>query len=367
MSTPLFSPLQLRSVVFSNRIGVSPMCEYSSEDGFANDWHLVHLGARAQGGPGLVMLEASAVLPEGRITPADLGIWKDEHIEGLARIVRFLHGQGVRAGIQLAHAGRKASMAVPFVPEKLVLPEEGGWQPVGPSAIAFAPHYGVPQALDQVGIDAVIAAFAAAAVRAQKAGFDVVELHGAHGYLLHEFLSPLANQRTDSYGGSFENRTRLTVRVADAVRAVWPEEKPLFARISATDWVEGGWTIDESVELAKVLRGHGVDLIDASSGGMAPAAKIPVGPAFQAPFAARIKVEAGIATAAVGMITEPEQANALVAEEKADMVFLARAMLRDPYWPVHAAAALGVEASWPKQYLRAAPAHSPARTALEKA
>lgn len=367
MSTPLFSPLQLRSVVFSNRIGVSPMCEYSSEDGFANDWHLVHLGARAQGGPGLVMLEASAVLPEGRITPADLGIWKDEHIEGLARIVRFLHGQGVRAGIQLAHAGRKASMAVPFVPEKLVLPEEGGWQPVGPSAIAFAPHYGVPQALDQVGIDAVIAAFAAAAVRAQKAGFDVVELHGAHGYLLHEFLSPLANQRTDSYGGSFENRTRLTVRVADAVRAVWPEEKPLFARISATDWVEGGWTIDESVELAKVLRGHGVDLIDASSGGMAPAAKIPVGPAFQAPFAARIKVEAGIATAAVGMITEPEQANALVAEEKADMVFLARAMLRDPYWPVHAAAALRVEASWPKQYLRAAPAHSPARTALEKA
>lgn len=367
MSTPLFSPLQLRSVVFSNRIGVSPMCEYSSEDGFANDWHLVHLGARAQGGPGLVMLEASAVLPEGRITPADLGIWKDEHIEGLARIVRFLHGQGVRAGIQLAHAGRKASMAVPFVPEKLVLPEEGGWQPVGPSAIAFAPHYGVPQALDQAGIDAVIAAFAAAAVRAQKAGFDVVELHGAHGYLLHEFLSPLANQRTDSYGGSFENRTRLTVRVADAVRAVWPEEKPLFARISATDWVEGGWTIDESVELAKVLRGHGVDLIDASSGGMAPAAKIPVGPAFQAPFAARIKVEAGIATAAVGMITEPEQANALVAEEKADMVFLARAMLRDPYWPVHAAAALGVEASWPKQYLRAAPAHSPARTALEKA
>lgn len=367
MSTPLFSPLQLRSVVFPNRIGVSPMCEYSSEDGFANDWHLVHLGARAQGGPGLVMLEASAVLPEGRITPADLGIWKDEHIEGLARIVRFLHGQGVRAGIQLAHAGRKASMAVPFVPEKLVLPEEGGWQPVGPSAIAFAPHYGVPQALDQAGIDAVIAAFAAAAVRAQKAGFDVVELHGAHGYLLHEFLSPLANQRTDSYGGSFENRTRLTVRVADAVRAVWPEEKPLFARISATDWVEGGWTIDESVELAKVLRGHGVDLIDASSGGMAPAAKIPVGPAFQAPFAARIKVEAGIATAAVGMITEPEQANALVAEEKADMVFLARAMLRDPYWPVHAAAALGVEASWPKQYLRAAPAHSPARTALEKA
>ncbi len=343
------------------------MCQYSAEDGFANDWHMVHLGARAQGGPGLVMLEASAVLAEGRITPADLGIWKDEHIEGLARIVRFLHGQGVRAGIQLAHAGRKASMSTPFGPERLLAAEEGGWEPVGPSASAFAPHYGVPRALDQAGIDAVIAAFAAAAVRAQKAGFDVVELHGAHGYLLHEFLSPLANQRTDSYGGSLENRTRLMVQVADAVRAVWPAEKPLFARISATDWVEGGWTIDESVELAKVLRGHGVDLIDASSGGMAPTAKIPVGPAFQAPFAARIKAEAGIATAAVGMITEPEQANALIAEGKADLVFLARATLRDPYWPVHAAAALGAEASWPKQYLRAAPAHAPARAGIKEA
>ncbi len=343
------------------------MCEYSSEDGFANDWHLVHLGARAQGGAGLVILEASAVLPEGRITPADLGIWKDEHIEGLARIVRFLHGQGVRAGIQLAHAGRKASMAVPFVSEKLVPPEEGGWQPVGPSAIAFAPHYGVPRVLDQAGIDEIVAAFAAAAERAHKAGFDVVELHGAHGYLLPEFLSPLANQRTDSYGGSFENRTRLMVQVADAVRAAWPAELPLFVRLSATDWVEGGWTIDESVQLSKVLREHGVDLIDASSGGMVPAAKIPVGPAFQAPFAARIKAEAGIATAAVGMITEPVQANALVAEGKADMVLLARATLHDPYWPVHAAEKLGTEASWPKQYLRAAPAHSPARVGLDEA
>ncbi len=341
------------------------MCQYSAEDGFANDWHMVHLGARAQGGPGLVMLEASAVLPEGRITPADLGIWKDEHIEGLARIVRFLHGQGVRAGIQLAHAGRKASMATPFAPEERLLgPEEGGWQPVGPSALAFAPNYGVPQPLDQAGIDAVIAAFAAAAERARKAGFDVVEIHGAHGYLLHEFLSPLANRRTDSYGGSLANRTRLMVQVADAVRAAWSAELPLFVRISATDWVEGGWTADESVELARVLKQHGADLVDASSGGMAPAAKIPVGPAFQAPFAARIRAEAGIATAAVGMITEPEQANALVAEGKADMVLLARAMLRDPYWAAHAAAALETEASWPKQYLRAAPAHSPARKPL---
>ena len=361
---PLFSPLQLRSVTFPNRIGVSPMCQYSAQDGFANDWHMVHLGGRAQGGAGLVMLEASAVVPEGRITPADLGIYKDEHIEGLARIARFIHGQGVRAGIQLAHAGRKASMSAPWTTERLLRPEEGGWQPVGPSAVAFASHYAVPRALTIAEIDTIVEAFARAARRAEAAGFDFVEIHGAHGYLLNEFLSPLANQRTDEYGGSFANWTRLFLRVVDAVRGAWPERLPLFVRLSVTDWLEGGWTADESVELAKLLRARGVDLVDASSGGLSPLAKIPVGPGYQAPFAERIRNEAGIATAAVGMITEPEQANALVAEGKTDIVLLARAMLRDPYWALHAAVKLGEGASWPVQYLRAAPQGSPARTAL---
>jgi 2,4-dienoyl-CoA reductase-like NADH-dependent reductase (Old Yellow Enzyme family) len=361
MSHPLFSPLQLRSLEFPNRIGVSPMCEYSSEDGFANDWHLVHLGSRAQGGAGLVILEASAVLPEGRITPADLGIWKNEHIPGLERIAKFVHGQGARVGIQLAHAGRKASMSTPFVKERLVLPEEGGWQPVGPSAIAFAPHYAVPTALDRAGIDAIVEAFRLAARRATLAGFDFVEIHAAHGYLLHEFLSPLANQRTDEYGGSLENRSRLALAIVDAVRGEWPGHLPLFMRISATDWADGGWNADEAVELARHLREHGVDLVDVSSGGMVPNATIPVGPGFQAPFAARIRRETGVATAAVGMITDPEQANEIVKKGEADIVLLAREMLRDPYWPLHAAAALGENASWPKQYLRAAPAHASAR------
>jgi 2,4-dienoyl-CoA reductase-like NADH-dependent reductase (Old Yellow Enzyme family) len=361
MSHPLFSPLKLRSLAFPNRIGVSPMCQYSSEDGFATDWHLAHLGSRAQGGAGLVILEASAVLPEGRISPGDLGIWKDEHIPALERIAKFIRSQGSRAGIQLAHAGRKASMSAPFVEERLVLPEEGGWQPVGPSTIAFAPHYAVPAALDKAGIDAVVEAFRQAARRALRAGFDFVEIHGAHGYLIHEFLSPLANHRTDEYGGILENRSRLALRVVDAVRSEWPQHLPVFMRISATDWAEGGWNPDEAVELARHLREHGVDLIDVSSGGMVPAAKIPVGPGFQVPFAARIRREAGIPTAAVGMITEPTQANAIVESGEADIVLLAREFLRDPYWPLHAAAALGETASWPKQYLRAAPPHSPAR------
>jgi 2,4-dienoyl-CoA reductase-like NADH-dependent reductase (Old Yellow Enzyme family) len=366
MTHPLFTPLQLRSVTFSNRIGVSPMCQYSAEDGFANDWHMVHLGARAQGGAGLVMLEASAVLPEGRITPADLGIYKDEHIPGLARIARFIHSQGVRAGIQLAHAGRKASMSSPFTGERLLSPSEGGWQPVGPSDIPFAPNYGIPTPLDQVGIDAVIRAFAEAAQRALAAGFDFIEIHSAHGYLLHEFLSPLANHRTDAYGGSFANRTRLILQVAEGVRAAWPEHLPLFVRISATDWAEGGWTPDESVELARLLAKRGADLIDVSSGGQIPNAKIPISPAFQTPFAARIRAEAGIPSAAVGMITEPEQANAIIAEGNADLILMARAMLRDPYWPLHAATALGESASWPVQYLRAAPPHSPARSPITR-
>ncbi len=366
MSRPLFSSFELRSVRFANRIGVSPMCEYSSEDGFANDWHLVHLGCRAQGGAGLVMTEAAAVLPEGRISPDDLGIWKDAHLPALERIARFTHAQGARTGVQLAHAGRKASMRSPFAGESLAPPAEGGWQPVGPSAVAFGPGYAMPQELDQPGIDAVVEGFRQAARRALACGFDVVEIHAAHGYLLHEFLSPLANRRTDGYGGSLKNRARLLMEVASAVRAEWPEHLPLFVRISATDWVEGGWNADESVELARMLRGVGVDLVDVSSGGQTPDAKIPVGPGFQVEFAARIRREAGMATAAVGLITEPAQANGIVERGEADLVFLAREMLRDPYWPLHAAAALGEEISWPKQYLRAAPQRSPARATVER-
>jgi 2,4-dienoyl-CoA reductase-like NADH-dependent reductase (Old Yellow Enzyme family) len=367
MSHSLFSPFQLRSVTFPNRIGVSPMCQYSAEDGFVSDWHFVHLGARAQGGAGLVILEASAVTAEGRISPGDLGIYKDEHIPGLQRIVRFIHSQGARAGIQLAHAGRKASMSVPFGGEKLLQPDGGGWVTVAPSAIAFSATYALPQALDQAGIDATVEAFQQAAGRALAAGFDLVEIHAAHGYLLNEFLSPLSNQRTDDYGGSFENRTRLMLEVVDAVRSVWPEHLPLFVRISASDWADGGWTIEDSVKLARVLRGHGVDLMDCSSGGLVPYAKIPVGPGYQVPFAAQVRKEAEIATAAVGMITDAAQAEAIVANGEADLVLLAREMLRDPYWPEHAAAALGESATWPVQYLRAAPHGSSARAPVERA
>jgi len=366
MTHPLFSVLKLRSLEFSNRIGVSPMCQYSSEDGFPTDWHLVHLGARAQGGAGLVTLEASAVTPEGRISSGDLGIWKDEHIPALRRIALFLHSQGARAGIQLAHAGRKGSMTPPFIAERLLLPEEGAWQPVAPSAIAFSPSYAVPRALDHPGISATVEAFRLAALRALAAGFDFVEIHAAHGYLLHEFLSPLANQRTDNYGGSFENRIRMLLEVVDAVRAEWPAHLPLLVRISATDWAEGGWNADESVQLAHHLRDHGVDLIDCSSGGQVPNAKIPVVPGFQVQFAERIRREANIPTAAVGLITDPAQADAIIANGQADLVFLAREFLRDPYWPVHAAATLGEPASWPTQYLRAAPHHSTARSPITR-
>ncbi|MDR3775034.1 MAG: NADH:flavin oxidoreductase/NADH oxidase [Terracidiphilus sp.] len=367
MSHPLFAPFQLRSLSLANRIGVSPMCQYSSQDGFANDWHLVHLGSRAQGGAGLVMLEASAITPGGRISSADLGIWKDDHVPGLERVAQFIHSQGAHAGIQLAHAGRKASMAPPFpgasgTAERLVLPNEGGWQPVGPSAIPFSPTYAVPQALNQAGIHWIVEAFRLAARRALAAGFHFVEIHAAHGYLLHQFLSPLSNQRTDEYGGSFQNRTRLLLEIVDAARAEWPQHLPLLVRISATDWVEGGWNIDDSVQLAHLFREHGVDLIDVSSGGQVPNAKIPVGPGFQVPFAARIRREANIPTAAVGMITDPTQANAIVAGGEADLVFLARELLRDPYWPLHAAATLEEPAAWPPQYLRAATKNSPARS-----
>lgn len=366
MPHPLFTAFQLRSVQFRNRIGVSPMCQYSSQDGFTNDWHLVHLGARAQGGAGLVIVEASAVTPEGRITPEDVGLWKDEHIEMLARIVGFLHKQGARAGIQLAHAGRKASTVTPFAGHGIVLPEQGGWEPVAPSAIAFAADHAMPRALDGAGIRGVIEAFRRAARRAERAGFDVVEIHAAHGYLLHEFLSPLSNQRTDAYGGSFENRTRLLLEVTEAVRAEWPAHLPLFVRISATDWAEGGWRVEDSVALSRLLSARGADLIDVSSGGLVPHAQVPVGPGYQVEFAARIRRDGGIATAAVGLITDPVQANAVVQQGEADLVLLARGMLRDPYWPLHAAAALGEPAPWPVQYLRAVPGHSPARMAVER-
>jgi 2,4-dienoyl-CoA reductase-like NADH-dependent reductase (Old Yellow Enzyme family) len=363
----LFAPLQLAGITLPNRIGVSPMCQYVAEDGFASDWHLVHLGSRAVGGAGLVIVEATAVTPEGRITPGDMGLWKDEQMEPLARIVRFLHSQGSYAGIQIAHAGRKASMSVPWVTERLLAPEEGGWaEIIAPSAISFGPGYGEPQALTLDGIDRVVEAFASTARRALEAGFDLIEIHAAHGYLLHEFLSPLANRRTDEYGGSFENRTRLLLRVVDAVREVWPLDLPLLVRISATDWVENeaavddfdaatSWTIEQSVALSRILKDHGVDMIDCSSGAMVPNAKIPSAPGYQVPFAARIRAEAAIATAAVGLITEAAQAEQIVANGEADLVLLAREFLREPYWPLAASTELGGNQSWPVPYHRAAP------------
>jgi 2,4-dienoyl-CoA reductase-like NADH-dependent reductase (Old Yellow Enzyme family) len=363
--THLFSPITFRDVTLPNRVVVSPMCEYSSVDGFANDWHLVHLGSRAVGGAGLVFTEASAVLPEGRITPNDLGIWKDEHIAMLARIVDFLHGQGARGGIQLAHAGRKASMQRPWQGEKLLSPEEGGWLDVAaPSAVPFNEKYARPHELDLPGIGAVKHGFAAAARRALAAGFDVVELHSAHGYLLHEFLSPLSNKRTDNYGGSFDNRIRLLVETVDTVRGEWPARLPLFVRISATEWTEGGFDPDQAVALARVLKEHSVDLVDCSSGGNVSGAAIPTGPGYQVPFAERIRSEAGVATGAVGQITSPAQADQIVRTGQADLIFLARQMLRDPYWALHAAAELGIAMSWPPQYLRAAPQGSTAREAV---
>lgn len=366
MSNPLFSPLRLRALEFSNRIAMAPMCQYSSRDGFASDWHLVHYGARAQGGPGLILLEASAVTPQGRISNGDLGIWKDEQIDGLKRIVESLHSQGVRAGIQLAHAGRKASMAVPFNGERLLSDAEGGWQTVAPSSIPFSDATSTPLALDQAGIDAVVSAFAQAARRALEAGFDLVEIHAAHGYLLHQFLSPLSNHRTDSYGGSLENRARLPLAVVDAVRAVWPQNLPLLVRISATDWADGGWNADESVALCRLFREHGVDLVDVSTGGMVPDAKIPVAPGFQVEFAARIRREAGLPVAAVGLITDPAEANAILERGEADLILLGRELLRNPYWPQQAAAALGEPASWPAQYLRAASRTAQRRLAVAR-
>jgi 2,4-dienoyl-CoA reductase-like NADH-dependent reductase (Old Yellow Enzyme family) len=351
----LFTPVTLRDLVVRNRVWVSPMCQYSAVDGVPNDWHLVHLGSFARGGAGLVFTEATAVAPEGRISPADTGIWNDEQRDAWARIVDFVHGQGAAAGMQLAHAGRKASTRPPFEGRGPVPPEEGGWPTVGPSAVPF-PGLPAPQELTGPDLDRVVADFEAAARRALDAGFDVLEIHAAHGYLLHEFLSPLSNHRTDAYGGSFENRVRLLLRVVEAVRAVVPESAPLVVRISATDWVEGGWAVDDSVALARLLREAGVDLVDVSSGGNARA-KIPTEPGYQVPFARRIREEAGIPTGAVGLVTEPKQADEIVEEGAADVVLLARALLRDPHWPLRAAHELGVAVGegidWPKQYLRA--------------
>ncbi|MCB2378591.1 NADPH dehydrogenase NamA [Hymenobacter sp. BT635] len=349
----LFSPLTLRGLTLKNRITVSPMCMYSSEDGFANDWHLVHLGSRAVGGAGLIITEAAAVAPEGRITPDDLGIWKDEHVPGLQRITTFLKEHGAAAGIQLAHAGRKASTYTSWKGSGVVPAEEGGWQTVAPSAVPFHAGQPAPTALDQAGINKVIADFRAATVRALAAGFQVVEVHAAHGYLLHEFLSPLSNARTDAYGGSFDNRIRLLLQVVEATRAEWPAEYPLFVRISATDWTEGGWSDDDSVQLAAILKEQGVDLLDCSTGGNVPTAAIPVGPGYQVAFAEKVKKEAGILTGAVGIITTAAQAEAIVASGQADLVLLAREMLRDPNFPLHAAKELGIDVAWPDQYARA--------------
>lgn len=349
----LFTPLKIRDVVLKNRIAVSPMCQYSAKDGFAGDWHLVHLGSRAVGGAGLVIAEATAVSPEGRITPDDLGIWSDEHIFPLKRIVDFIHSQGSIAGIQLAHAGRKASHSSPWKGGKFLLEKDGGWQTAAPSAMPFSEGDRLPHALTPEGLENVIIDFHAAAGRALEAGFKVIELHAAHGYLLHEFLSPLSNLRTDNYGGSFENRCRLLLEVTEAVRRIWPEEYPLFVRISSTDWVEGGWTSNDSVRLAILLKEKGVDLIDCSSGGNIPNVPIPAGPDYQVEFAEAIRKGAGILTGAVGIITKPEQAERIIADGRADIVLLARELLRNPYFPLHAAKVLGADITWPVQYERA--------------
>lgn len=359
--THLFEPLKLRDITLPNRIGIPPMCQYSARDGMASDWHFVHYGSRVVGGAALLIVEATGVVPEGRISFGDLGLWNDAQVEPLARIARFAREHGCVPALQLAHAGRKGGVGLGWQSQGSLSTDAGGWTPVAPSPVSFGDGYAVPQALDLTGIRNVIDNFAAAARRALAAGFQAVEVHSAHGYLLHQFLSPLSNQRTDDYGGCFENRTRLVREVVTAVRATWPENLPLLVRLSATDWVDGGWNADETVELCRVLKGLGVDLVDVSTAGLVPWAKIPVGTGFQTEFAARVRHEAGIPTAAVGLITSPEQADHIVRSGQADMVLLGREILRDPYWPLHAARALEQMTSWPQQYLRAAPAGSTGR------
>ncbi len=349
----LFEPLNQRGVIFRNRIAVSPMCQYSSEDGFANDWHLVHLVSRAVGGAGLVMTEAAAVEPQGRITPQDLGIWKDSHVEPLVRIAELIHRNGAVAGIQLAHAGRKASTSPPWEGGTVLSDSQEGWTAIAPSAIPFESDSRAPIALSLDDIQRLTTSFVDAAQRSLEAGFDVIEIHAAHGYLLHEFLSPLSNQRTDDYGGSFEHRIRFLCEVVQSVRAVLPDRMPLWVRISATDWVPNGWDIEQSVSLSDKLKSLGVDLIDCSSGAIVPGEKIPVGAGYQTPFADRIRREANIATGAVGMITAPAQADHIIRTGQADMVLLARELLRDPYWAMRAAKQLRQSVSAPIQYDRA--------------
>ncbi|MBC5840427.1 NADH:flavin oxidoreductase/NADH oxidase [Flavobacterium sp. F-380] len=353
MSATLFTPLQIKDITFKNRIAIAPMCQYSSVDGFANDWHLVHLGSRAIGGVSLIIQEATAVSPEGRISPEDLGIWKAEHIEKLQQINKFISDQNAIPGIQLAHAGRKASVSAPWNGNKKLDTTQGGWQTVAPSAIGYHDNEATPLAMDSEAIQKVISDFKDATKRAVQAGYKVVEIHAAHGYLLHQFLSPLSNVRTDNYGGSFENRIRLTLEVVEAVQTEWPSNLPLFVRISATDWADGGWNVEESVALSKILKEKGVDLIDVSSGALVSHQKIPVGPNYQVPFADQIKSEAGILTGAVGLITEAKQAEEIVATGKADLVLFARESLRDPNLALTFAHDLEAEIKWPKQYERA--------------
>lgn len=353
MGNKLFFPLKIKDVTFRNRIAISPMCQYSATDGFATDWHLVHLGSRAVGGAGLVIQEATAVSPEGRISPGDLGLYLDAHVEKLRNIAAFIRQQGAVPGVQLAHAGRKASCAVPWQSGKQLPSEAGGWQTVAPSAIPFSPADFAPVSLEKHDILRIVSSFRMAAARAFEAGYQVVEIHAAHGYLLHEFLSPLINYRRDEFGGSFENRIRLLLEVVREVKTVWPSNLPLFVRLSVTDWADGGWNLEESVELSKVLRDLGVDLIDCSSGGMVPHAKIPVVPGYQVGFAETIRRECGIATGAVGLITDARQAEEILKNEQADLVLFAREALRDPYLALHAAKTLGEDIDWPLQYVRA--------------
>lgn len=349
----LFTPLTLRSVTLRNRIGVSPMCQYSSQDGCATDWHLVHLGSRAVGGAGLIVVEATAVTPQGRISPDDSGLWNQAQAAAFAPICNFIREQGGVPAIQLAHAGRKASTDVPWRGGAPILAGGYGWTPCAPSATHFAPGYPIPSELDEAGLDQIRAAFVAAAERAVQAGFRIVEIHMAHGYLLHEFLSPLANHRSDAYGGTLENRLRFPLEIAAGVRRAWPEDFPLLVRISATDWVADGWDLHQALILAERLKGLGVDLIDCSSGGIVPEPDVPVAPGYQVPFSATIREAIGIPTAAVGMITDPAQAAQIVTNDEADLVLLGRQALRDPYWPLHAARQLGVDVPWPNPYLRA--------------
>jgi len=351
----LFTPLRLRSVELRNRIALSPMCQYAARDGRPGDWHLVHLGSRALGGVGLVIVEATAVVPEGRITPADLGLWSDDQIAPFRRITGFLAEHGAVPGIQLAHAGRKAATDLPWRGGRPLPAGAGGWQTVAPSPLPFDDDWPEPRQLTAEECAGLPASFAAAAVRARDAGFRLVELHFAHGYLVHQFLSPLSNRRGDGWGGDLAGRTRLAGAIVAAVRAAWGEELPLLVRISATDWAEGGWDLASSIALARELAGRGVDLVDCSSGGLVPRARVPVAPGYQVPFAEAIRRDAGVATGAVGLVTEPEQAEAIVAAGQADLVLLGRQLLREPHWPLRAAAALGAETRWPERYLRAKP------------